>query len=123
VTASLESDGILDVCLQNESFLRARGQPTGIDGPSFDCGMASTDTERALCSDPDLWAKDRAMNAIYFYVRGYDNPQVRQTILANQREWLRTRNACGSNTTCLNRTYDDRLRFFSGVDVGAEVLQ
>ncbi|MER9484100.1 hypothetical protein NKI74_33160 [Mesorhizobium sp. M0494] len=109
--------GSLLVCLQTEAWLREQGQPTGIDGPSFTCSKAGTETEKALCSDENLWARDRAMSAIFFYIRGVDNPKMRKAMLADQREWLRKRNACGSDTNCLDVVYGDRLRAFRDVDV------
>lgn len=123
VKSALETEGALSVCLQNEKYLRARGQPTGIDGPSFDCTLATTKTENAICADADLWAKDRSMNSIYIYIRRYMDAQVRKTVLASQREWMKIRNACGSDILCLNNRYDDRLQFFSGIDVGSLGVQ
>lgn len=116
--AELNRKGPLMVCLETEAHLRDQGLPTGIDGPSFDCRKATTPTEKALCQDPRLWAKDRAMNAIYFFIRSYDNVKVRKALLANQRTWLKSRNSCGGNTICLNQSYDDRFQLMKAIDVG-----
>jgi len=118
VKAELNSKGPLMVCLETEAHLRDQGLPTGIDGPSFDCRKATTPTENALCRDPSLWAKDRAMNAIYFFIRSYDNVKIRKALLANQRGWLKSRNSCGGNTICLNQSYDDRFQLMKAIDVG-----
>lgn len=116
---ALAASGPVKVCIENEAFLRAGGLRTGISGPSFSCGQASTVTEHAICNDADLWAKDRAMSAIYFHIRKYYNANVGRRILADQREWLRNRNTCKGDIVCLNRIYDERLHFFKDVDVEA----
>lgn len=114
----LNTTGPLTVCLRTEAHLRQQGLPTGIDGPSFDCRKATTPTEKALCQDPRLWAKDRAMNAIYFFIRSYNNAKVHKALLANQRDWLKERNSCGGNTTCLNQSYHNRFQLMKAIDVG-----
>ncbi|PBB20405.1 lysozyme inhibitor LprI family protein [Mesorhizobium sp. WSM4313] len=117
VKSAIKSRGALLVCLETISFMADHQQPTGVGSPSFDCSKATTLTEKAVCSDDHLWAKDRAMNAIYLYIRGFDNMKVRKALLANQREWLQHRNACGGDRPCLNRSYDDRFQLMRDIDV------
>ncbi|RWP68181.1 MAG: hypothetical protein EOR07_08175 [Mesorhizobium sp.] len=57
------------------------------------------------------------MSAIFFYIRDVNNAKMRKMMLADQRDWLRKRNACGSDTNCLDVVYGDRLRAFRDVDV------
>ncbi|MBA8906466.1 hypothetical protein [Aminobacter ciceronei] len=114
----LNAKGPLMVCLETEAHLRENGLRTGIDGPSFDCRKATTQTEQALCDDPRLWAKDRAMNAIYLFIRSYNDAKVRKALLANQRAWLKERNSCGADPTCLRQSYDDRFQLMKAIDVG-----
>jgi uncharacterized protein YecT (DUF1311 family) len=107
--ADLNSEGVTQVCLTAEAKLRSDGLPTGVTGPSYDCKRAATPTELAMCKDRDLWAKDRAIDAIYFWIReGVDAP-TRQQVLAVQRAWLADRNSCGADTSCLHEVYDRRL--------------
>jgi hypothetical protein len=108
-------DGALLACLDVESFLRDSGLPTGIDGPSFRCSPDAVATEVALCAAPDLWPRDRAMNALYFHVRGLTDARLRKRKLAEQRAWLASRNACGADTGCLRQRYDERLWEFRSV--------
>src|SRR5690606_37316117 len=68
--------GVARKCIAVEAELRRQGQPTGIDGPSFDCTKASCPTEFAMCADADLWAEDRALNAIYKWIRDNMEPKV-----------------------------------------------
>ncbi|BAV52620.1 Uncharacterized protein MLTONO_p0150 (plasmid) [Mesorhizobium loti] len=65
-----------------------------------------------------LWAKDRALNAIYLFIRSYDNPKVRKALLANQRDWIKQWNSCGSKLLCLNQSYDIRFQLMKAIDVG-----
>ena len=81
------------LCIEIEASLRRQGLETGIDGPSFDCGKAFTPTERVLCADKDLWAKD-----------------LRRAMLIVQRKWLAVRNRCAADLRCLNNVYDQRLQ-------------
>lgn len=118
VKQEIESKGVLSLCLETESHLRSQGQITGITGPSFPCSAAGTPTEKALCTTAGLWAKDRAMNSVYFYIRRFPDVQLRKALLADQREWLRRRNACGAHVQCLNASYDQRLQLFHEIDVG-----
>lgn len=120
--AGLSKKGPLTVCLETEAHLRSAGLPTGVNGPSFDCQKAHTSTENALCSHPRLWAKDRAMNSIYLFIRGGSNVKLRKALLENQRLWLRTRDACGSNVACLHQSYDSRFQVMKDIDVSAPAI-
>ncbi|SDI61137.1 hypothetical protein SAMN05428953_102403 [Mesorhizobium muleiense] len=63
-----------------------------------------------MCDDESIWAKDRAMNSIYFSIRDNVEPELRKRILGVQRIWLTDRNHCGANKECLNSVYDQRLQ-------------
>ncbi|PSJ52100.1 hypothetical protein C7I84_26840 [Mesorhizobium ephedrae] len=104
----IRSRGLVVVCVEAEQFLRDQGLETGVDGPSFDCAKAETPTERTMCADQKLWAKDRAMNSIYFWIRDNVQADVRKGILAVQRHWLAV-NDCGTDRGCLNSVYEQRL--------------
>jgi uncharacterized protein YecT (DUF1311 family) len=107
--SKINERGALLLCIETEALLRNQGQSTGINGPSFDCSLSHSDTETALCADSDLMAKDRAMNAVYLWVKVNVETGIRKKILADQRMWLRLRNGCGRDVLCLNRRYDERL--------------
>ncbi|TIL95157.1 MAG: hypothetical protein E5Y73_08470 [Mesorhizobium sp.] len=113
----VDTKGALSACIETEAHLRKQGLSTGIGGPSYECLNASTPTESALCADQTLWAKDRAMNSIYFWIKDNVEPVARKRILAAQRAWLGERNACGSDASCLHDVYDRRLQLFSDVDL------
>lgn len=68
--------------------------------PSFICKGNLSAAERAICSDPELSAWDRAMAKVY---RLTDRSDVE---LANrQSAWLARRDRCGAKRTCLLAFY------------------
>jgi uncharacterized protein len=84
---------------------------------SFDCGKASTRTEKAVCASPRLGAKDVTV-AAYFQlllrlkpaVAGMAYREFDDTLRNDQRQWLQQdRNACQADATCLDRVYDRRI--------------
>lgn len=106
----IRNEGPLATCVAAENLLRSHGEPTGIDGPSFSCSKAGTVTEKAICSDPDLWPKDRAISAIYFWIRDNAERTVADGVRSVQRAWLSARDDCGGDLRCLNQVYDQRLQ-------------
>jgi len=101
--------GTVRWCLSAEARLRADGLVTSISGPSFDCGLAETATEQAICASADLWAADRAMANVYFHYRASAKDQQAVDFLNSQRDWLKRRNQCGSDAACLIERYSSRL--------------
>lgn len=116
----INSKGALLNCIDVEAGLRGQGLSTGIDGPSFSCAEAASSTERAICADENLWAKDLALSSIYFYIRKDSDVVTRTRLLAIQREWLGIRNICGESTNCLNEAYDQRLRDLREIDIPSQ---
>jgi uncharacterized protein len=96
-------------CLRAEADLRADGQDAGVTGPSFDCGQAASPTELSLCSSKDLWAMDRAMASVYFHYKNEVTGVQASTFLDTQRAWLKRRDACGGDVSCLQERYMSRL--------------
>jgi uncharacterized protein YecT (DUF1311 family) len=77
--------------------------------PSFDCARASTDADLTICNDVDLADLDRRLANLYFRLRDREVGARRDSLVQSQRDWLRQRNACGNNPTCLRRAYQGRL--------------
>jgi uncharacterized protein YecT (DUF1311 family) len=81
---------------------------------AFDCGSASTDVEKAICSDPDLLAADDEMTRAYAAVRN-SSPAVEQKNLANsQRKWIAMRESqCTGGREevrdCVREMTDERI--------------
>jgi len=117
VKSGLNDKGALLLCIETEAQLRQQRQDTGLNGPSFSCAAAATPTELSLCRQPELWAKDRAMNSIYMWVRNNVEKSVRKRLLEVQRSWLKDRNDCGGDARCLNAVYDQRLNELRAIDL------
>ena len=74
--------------------------------PGFDCSKATTETEFAICNDPELSALDERTSKAYSRARhSEDGKQFKR----NQLEWIKTRNACLSDTECLKNAYEEVL--------------
>ncbi len=57
----------------------------------FDCGKASTETEKAICADPDTAEADRGMSISYSALLERANPALKEALRADQAEFLRVR--------------------------------
>jgi uncharacterized protein len=86
--------------------------------PSFDCGRASTWTERTICNDDALAAADREMSAAFSRRRASVNDDgQRRHLLAEQRRWLGRRDECRTApapTSCLAQRYVERIGTVGG---------
>lgn len=76
---------------------------------SFDCGRARTATERAICDSRPLNDRDVRMVVLYDIVRRVVPMGMRGAQMDRQAAWLRERNRCGADRTCLTRAYDRRI--------------
>ena len=71
---------------------------------SFDCNKAITETEIAICSDPELSALDDFMNLAWA-------SQEREPYeVSLQSNWLASRNACKGRTSCIAFNYNTHLK-------------
>ncbi|UQS12530.1 lysozyme inhibitor LprI family protein [Pseudomonas sp. HS6] len=75
----------------------------------MDCTKAVSVVENAICASEGLRKLDGQMGAIY---RQFMNaaPQAQTEIKKAQREWLKERNQCAEDVSCLNQRYQDRLQ-------------
>jgi uncharacterized protein YecT (DUF1311 family) len=71
---------------------------------SFNCSKATTETEIAICSDPELSALDELMGAVWRF-------ETRTALdILTQKNWLNKRDECTSNIKCLTDVYVERLK-------------
>lgn len=77
--------------------------------PGFDCRLASTQTERAICSSTDLSRMDRDVSTIYSAILELSGDAGREAERDAQRGFISTRNACGAAAYCLFPAYLERL--------------
>lgn len=67
---------------------------------AFDCGKASTASEKAICADPTALASDTALSAAYKILSTSLSPNQSAELLKAQQNWVKQRdNNCGEQTT------------------------
>jgi len=86
---------------------------------SFDCKLAKTSVEKAVCADKDLSAADDKLAAAYKAALAAAPADVQVDIRANQRDWTRLeRNQCAVGTpqpsqeilvSCLTNAYKAQI--------------
>lgn len=76
--------------------------------PSFNCRYARTRTERMVCSDERLAARDRAMASLYYSAVANADPETRDILRGTRDRFLARRERCGS-AGCVAATYEDRI--------------
>lgn len=72
---------------------------------SFDCGKAASATEKAICADSKLSALDNKLSIVWKKVSGFDPVAMK----SSQLQWLKLRDACGADASCLSACYSERL--------------
>ncbi|MHB8248168.1 MAG: lysozyme inhibitor LprI family protein [Acidithiobacillus sp.] len=78
---------------------------------SVSCQQSATPTEKALCVTPTLKKLDTEMADAYHhaFTATAPNTPARKALIDSQRQWLKTRDACGENSTCLEKSYQGRI--------------
>lgn len=89
--------------------------PTSALAASFDCRRAGTATERTICANLGLNDRDVQMAQLYGIVRKLVPMGMRGAIMDRQSVWIRERNRCGGNVSCIGQSYDRRIRELSSV--------
>jgi uncharacterized protein len=85
------------------------GVAFGADYAPIDCAKATSAADRTICRNYALGQAEARMATLY----GIDMSLVamgqRGDIGDAQKQWLKTREACGANVGCLTRSYSDRI--------------
>jgi uncharacterized protein len=79
------------------------------DYAPIDCGKASSPAERTICRSYPLGQAEARMATLFGVVTSLVAMGQRGDIGDAQRNWLKQRNACGDDTTCLARAYQSRI--------------
>jgi len=84
------------------------------DGPSFDCFLASTRIEKAICQSQSLSNLDLEMADTYFSIVKHKSGSERRRFVAGARAWFKHRNTrCSSGHSvdyaCLTQLYRERI--------------
>jgi uncharacterized protein len=78
-------------------------------GPSFSCAKAITRTEKAICSNSELSNADARLARIYSQRRQSLSKYDTKGLQKEQRAWLKMRNTCSDNISCLLQIYENRI--------------
>lgn len=99
--------------LDNQTLLLLYRRPTDArPKASFECGKATTPTEKAICGSFELASWDRSVAAAWRSALK-ERPDERPELEKSQRAWLRTRDACGAKTDCIYSQQWDRVEALS----------
>lgn len=85
----------------------------GASAASFDCDSKTlAPDETAICANRDLNDLDVRMATEFKWLSGMYAMGVRGELQDQQTAWLKTRQACQSDTACIRKAYEDRLTAF-----------
>jgi uncharacterized protein YecT (DUF1311 family) len=89
-------------------LLLGRRGPDARPKPSFECGHASTPTEKAICDSFELAALDRSVAAAFREALTRSSDEA-ATLRQTQKDWLKTRDACGASAACIEEKASARI--------------
>ncbi|WP_339487458.1 lysozyme inhibitor LprI family protein [Pseudomonas sp. RL_5y_Pfl2_70] len=75
---------------------------------AMDCTKAASVVEKAICADKPLYELDAQMGAAYRKLIKAAPGQAE--VKKAQRQWLKERDQCVEDVTCLKQRYQDRLQ-------------
>lgn|GEM_PF-110106 len=81
--------------------------PAAHAAASFDCDKATSVTEKTICADDKLSELDEKLSEAWENVPGISTDPI--AMKSSQLKWLKLRNACGADTSCLTARYKERL--------------
>lgn len=77
---------------------------------SFDCTKARATDEKAVCTNLPLNDMDVTMALLFNLDKRFLPMGGRDALIDQQKAWLVSRKACGSNVACLTDLYQQRIR-------------
>lgn len=84
---------------------------------SFDCGLADSRSELAICNSEELLVLDENLSAMVSRrLTLTRNMPDRQAFAREQLEWTLQRERCDTDRDCLAQHYRDRMAAIAGVD-------
>lgn len=82
---------------------------------SFDCGKAQSKVEKLICDSHQLSALDENFDKLYKAAQDNYNPDEKQQLVSEQKQWLKnSRNKC-SDEPCLVQTYSSRIESIKSI--------
>ncbi|HUB65668.1 MAG TPA: hypothetical protein VL996_14695 [Methylocella sp.] len=82
---------------------------SGADYAPIDCSKASSPAQRAICQTYSLGQAEARMATLFGIATSLVAMGQRGDIGDAQRQWLKTREACGGKVACLTKAYDARI--------------
>lgn len=76
--------------------------------PSFSCAKAQGLSKRTICKSPTLAGYDRSVTAAYHRARSRADDHG-DGLRQEQEAWIKQRDACGPDVTCLAKTMRERV--------------
>ncbi|WP_080091875.1 lysozyme inhibitor LprI family protein [Salmonella enterica] len=84
--------------------------PLSVKAASFDCQKAQAADEKAICAHLTLNDKDVEMHTKYQFLKGLFAMGSRDALQDAQQSWLKQRQQCKADVTCLTKAYNERLK-------------
>ncbi len=81
----------------------------------INCAKAATPNEKTICSDPTLIQADARMDTLYNISLHFVAMGIRGDLQDQQPVWIRQREACGTNKTCIRAAYKKRTAVFEAI--------
>jgi uncharacterized protein YecT (DUF1311 family) len=81
---------------QPQSQTPPQAQSPARAAPSFDCSRAASVVEKEICAISDLADLDSRISALYAQAQTIVSARDAESLRADQRVWLRERDACGN---------------------------
>lgn len=109
IDREMSGEGALDWCIKAVDKMDELGIGYKLL-PSFNCAVAKSPDEKAICRFPDLSIRDRATDLLYkILLVDYTGEQLeRQKKL--QRQWLKVRRDCLDDVDCIRSSYEMRIK-------------
>ena len=83
--------------------------------PSFNCDGATIESEKAICSDPQLARLDQRLAKVWnSYLDNFDDGRLLKILRGDQAAWLAQRDACGPESACIGSAYAERYGLITG---------
>jgi uncharacterized protein len=103
-------------------FIVASGLFGAARAASFDCALAKTGIEKAICGNDELSTLDEYLGRYYAAARETLKP-AEKCLITDQRTWIRTkRNPC-KDAACLRTAYLERLASLDPLQPGATAIR
>lgn len=79
------------------------------DYAPLDCAKAASPAEKAICGSYALGQAEARMATLYGVSMSLVAMGQRGNIGEAQQAWIKTREACGADTACLDKVYGERI--------------